>query len=168
MSIRRLLEDLDALEMDDNIDIEDDFGIIPEIEECVLAYDDEGNLVSEHVSANEFVVEYGISQDELEALIKESGEPLRLFKVAPEGADDYALYIGNEACTAEDVKNRLISNLGDEEMDFEVAEIKDEDEPKDKDEPDAEIPTEEQLREGWDDGKGYVYYCISDGMNPRK
>lgn len=246
VDIRRLLEDLDAQEMNDDVSLEgDDIDVVSEIEACVLAYDDEGNLVPMDVSANDFLVEYGISQDELEAMIKESGEPLRLFKATPKGhedAEEYGLYIGNEACTAEDVEARFISNLGDdEEMEFDISEIVDEDEPSEEApideamnakpnhiiklddvtslwESDSNIDSEgneyfyqieyqedngkfvyrkvvdtayldaerddlraagikveeiedalkKALSEGINESKGYIYYCISDGVNPRK
>lgn len=165
MSVRKLLEDLDIETMDDEVVIDDNIDVVDDVANRLFVTDEEGNLISAHIYANEILLTYELTEEELMNLLKESGEAFKFFTFTLEGVDE--LVIGNELCTIEDIKNQFLSSLEDgEELEFDVVEIKDEKDDTTKKEP--QLPIEEQLREGWNaDGSDFIYYCISDGMNPR-
>lgn len=156
MSVKQLLEDLDIENIDDEVELDNNEDIVEDVISRLFVTDEEGNLVSAHIYANEILLTYELTEEELLNLLKESGEDLKFFTFTLDGVEE--LVIGNELCTIEDIKNRFLSSIEDgEDLEFDVVEIKDKNE--------QELPTEEQLKEGlYGD---YIYYCISDGMNPR-
>lgn len=166
MSVRKLLEDLDIETMDDEVVIDDNMDVVDDVANRLFVTDDEGNLISAHIYANEILLTYELTEEELMNLLKESGEAFKFFTFTLEGVDE--LVIGNELCTIEDIKNQFLSSLEDgEELEFNVVEIKDEKE-DDTTKEEPQLPTEEQLKEGFYGTDGdYIYYCVSDGMNPR-
>lgn len=167
MSVRKLLEELDVETMDDDeVVIDDDIDVVEDVASRLFDTDDEGNLISAHIFANEVLLTYELTEEELMNLLKESGEAFKFFTFTLD--DTSELVIGNELCTVEDIKERFLSSLEDgEDLEFDVVEIKDKDEEETTSDEEEQLPTEEQLKEGWGKDGDFIYYCISDGMNPR-
>ena len=123
MSVRKLLEDLDIENIDDEVVVDDNMDVVDDIKDRLIVTDEEGNLVSAHVYANTILITYELTEEELMNLLKESGEYFKFFTFTLEGVDE--LVIGNELCTVEDIKEEFLSSLEDgEELEFDVVEIK--------------------------------------------
>lgn len=158
MSVKRLLEELDELEStDDEFVEEDNEDILADLANSLDVFDEEGNLVPEHIYANDLLLTYEITEADLIKLIKENGGNYKLFKVTPNEVFDGGLVIGNKACTIEQIKERLASDYEEEGIEFEV----------------VGLGEEEKVEEGAQGkrvkGKEYVIYDASkDGVAPIK